>query len=84
MLSGSGPLAQIDVTFEDGSTQTLPLLNQPLEMKEGLSVTRVTWDQRRIVKSLRVTGAGGVTVRGLALIITLPTASSLCHRVAGG
>ncbi|HZY40532.1 MAG TPA: YfhO family protein, partial [Anaerolineae bacterium] len=29
---------------------------------------RVTLDQRRVVKSLRITGAGGVTVRGLALI----------------
>jgi hypothetical protein len=66
--SGRGPLAQIEATFEDGSIQTRPLLDQPLEMKDGLAVTRVTWAQRRIVKSLRVTGAGGVTVRGLALI----------------
>jgi hypothetical protein len=65
---GDGALAQVDVTFEDGSTQTRPLLDQPLEMKDGLSATRVTWDQRQIVKSLRITGAGGVTVRGLALI----------------
>ena len=64
----TGPLAQIEITFDDGSTQTRPLLDRPLEMKDSLAVTRVTWAQRRGVKSLRITGAGGVTVRGLALI----------------
>jgi hypothetical protein len=64
----AGTLAQIEITFEDGSTQTRPLIDQPLEAKDGLSATRVAWVERRGVKSIRITGAGGLTVRGLALI----------------
>jgi hypothetical protein len=61
-------LAQIEITFEDGSMQTRPLVDQPLEVRDGLSATRVAWVERRGVKAIRITGAGGVTVRGLALI----------------
>ncbi len=65
---GSGPLAEFEITFEDGLTRTLPLRDEPIETKEGRSVTRLTWDEPRRVKSLRVIGRGGVTLHGLALI----------------
>jgi hypothetical protein len=65
---GDGTLAQIEVTFEDGSTQQLEIRNQPVEAKEGRSAVRLTWGELRVVKSLRVTGAGGLTLNGLALV----------------
>jgi hypothetical protein len=66
--ASSGILAQIEITFQDGSTQTRPLVDQPLDVKAGLSATRVAWVDRRGVKAIRITGVAGVTVRGLALI----------------
>ncbi len=66
--AGSGTLAEIEITFKDGSTQTRPLVDQPLDVKDGLSATRVAWVDRRGVKAIRITGVAGVTVRGLALI----------------
>ncbi len=66
--ASSGILAQIEITFEDGSTQTRPLVDQPLDVKDGLSATRIAWVDRRGVKAIRITGAAGVTLRGLALI----------------
>jgi len=64
----AGVLAQIEITFEDGSTQSRPLLDQPLDVKNGLSATRVAWVEPRSVKSVRIVGDAGVTIRGLALI----------------
>ena len=63
-----GTLAQIEITFEDGSTQTRPLVNQPRETKDGLLATRIVWDQPRFVKGIRVTGSSDFELRGLALI----------------
>lgn len=64
----AGVLAQIEITFEDGSTQTRPLIDQPLDAKDGLSATRVAWVERRGVQGIRISGDAGVTIRGLALI----------------
>lgn len=64
----TGTLAQIEITFEDGSVQIRPLSDQPLEVKDGLSATRVAWVERRGVKAIRITGEAGVTLRSLALI----------------
>ncbi|MBI5563698.1 MAG: YfhO family protein [Chloroflexi bacterium] len=66
--ASTGTLAQIEITFEDGSTQMRPLIDQPLEVKGSLSATRVAWVERRGVKAIRITGDAGVTLRGLALI----------------
>ena len=65
---GTGTLAQIAIAFGDGVTQTLAVRDQPLETQGGLSVTRLTWNEPRQVKALRVTGVDGVTLHGLALI----------------
>ncbi len=64
----AGILAQIEITFDDGSTQTRPLFDQPLDVKDGLAATRVAWVERRGVKAMRIVGDAGVTIRGLALI----------------
>ena len=64
---GTGALAQFEVTFDDGSTQTLELRDQPIETKEGRSAARLTWTEPRRVIALRVTGIAGVTLHGLAL-----------------
>ncbi len=61
-------LAQVDVTFEDGAAQSLILSADPITTTNGLSVTRLKWAEPQIVKSIRVTGQGGVTIRGMALI----------------
>jgi hypothetical protein len=65
---GSGTLARIEVTFDDGSQQQLEVRDQPVESKEGRSAVRLAWDEPRRVKSLRVTGAGGLTLQGMALV----------------
>ncbi len=65
---GDGTLAQVEVAFADGSTQQLEIHDQPIETKEGRSAVRLTWDEPREVKSLRITGAEGLTLHGLALV----------------
>ena len=65
---GSGPLAQIDVTFDDGSQQQLEVRDRPIEVKEGRSAVRLTWDEPQRVKSVQVTGAAGLTLHGVALV----------------
>lgn len=65
---GAGTLAQIDLTFDDGTTRQLAMRDQPIETKEGRSAVRLTWDQPRRVTALRLTGVEGVTLHGLALI----------------
>lgn len=66
--SGGDRLAQIEVTFADGVTQTLALLNRPREIKDGLAATRLAWDEPRRVTALRVRGIDSFVLRGLALI----------------
>ena len=66
--ANAGTLAQVEITFEDDSIQTRPLVDLPLEVKDGLSATRVAWVERRGVKAVRIVGEAGVTLRGLALI----------------
>lgn len=61
-------LAQIEVTFDDGLTQTLPLVNEPVTTTNGLSVARLTWNKPGYIKSIHVTGEGGLTLHGVALI----------------
>ena len=65
---GDGTLAQIEIAFEDGSTQQLEIHDQPLETKEGRSAVRLMWDEPRQIESLRITGAQGLTLHGLALV----------------
>jgi hypothetical protein len=65
---GDGTLAQVEVAFADGSTQQFEIHDRPIETKEGRSVVRLMWDEPRQVKSLRVTGAEGLTLHGLALV----------------
>ena len=64
---GDGTLAQVEVVFADGSTRQLEIHDQPIETKEGRSAVRLAWDEPREVKSLRITGAKGLTLHGLAL-----------------
>jgi len=61
-------LAHIEVTFDDGLTQTLQIVNEPVTTTNGLSATRLTWNRPRYVESIRVTGEGGLTLHGVALI----------------
>ncbi len=65
---GNSTLAQIEVAFTDGLTQTLILIDAPITTTNGLSVARLTWDEPHLVNSIRVTGVGGLTVHGAALI----------------
>ena len=65
---GSGPLAQIDVTFDDGSQQQLEVRDRPIEAKEGRSAVRLTWGEPHRVKAVQVTGAAGLTLHGVALV----------------
>jgi hypothetical protein len=65
---GDGVLAQVEVVFADGSTRQLEIHDQPIETKEGRSVVGLKWDELRQVKSLRITGAEGLTLHGLALV----------------
>jgi len=65
---GSGPLAQIDVTFDDGSQQQLEVRDRPIEVKEGRSAVRLTWDEPQRVKAVQVTGVAGLTLHGVALV----------------
>jgi hypothetical protein len=67
---GSGPLARVVVTFEDGSTEQLEVLDQPSETKEGRSAVRLTWNDARRVTGLDVTGLAGLTLNGVALANT--------------
>jgi hypothetical protein len=64
---GAGALAQIDVTFDDGSQQQLAVRDQPIEMKEGRSAVRLSWGEPRRVKAVQVMGAEGLTLHGVAL-----------------
>ncbi len=61
-------LAQVKLTFEDGSTQLLELHDHPIETKEGRSAVRLSWSEPQRVKALQITGSGGLTLHGLALI----------------
>jgi hypothetical protein len=61
-------LAQIEVNFDDGLTQTLPLVNEPVTTTNGLSVARLRWNEPGYIKSIRVTGEGELTLHGVALI----------------
>jgi len=65
---GTGLLAQIDVTFEDGSQQQLEMRDRPIETKEGRSVVRLPWDDPRRVKAVQVTSVEGLTLHGVALV----------------
>jgi hypothetical protein len=65
---GDDALAQVEITFADGSTEQLEIHDRPIETKEGRSAVRLTWDEARAVKSLRITGAEGLTLHGLALV----------------
>jgi hypothetical protein len=65
---GSGTLAHIEVTFDDGSTQTLELRDVPIETKEGRSAVRLAWGEPRRVLAVQITGAAGLTLHGVALV----------------
>jgi hypothetical protein len=65
---GAGPLAQIEVTFEDGAQRQLEVRDQLNETKEGRSTVRLTWGEPRRVKAVQVTGADGLTLHGMALV----------------
>lgn len=65
---GGAALAQIDLTFEDGSTRQLSLPDRPVEAKEGRSAVRLAWGDLQRVKSLRITGLAGLTLHGMALV----------------
>jgi hypothetical protein len=65
---GDHALARIDVAFDDGVTQTLMLIDQPITTTNTLSVVRLTWNEPRFMRSLRMTGIDGVTIHGVALI----------------
>ncbi len=65
---GDGALAQIEIAFEDGSSQQLSLIDRPIETQEGRSAVRLVWGELRHVKSLRMTGVAGLTLHGLALV----------------
>jgi hypothetical protein len=65
---GTGALAKIDVTFDDGTRRQLEVRDQPIEAREGRSAVRLTWDEPRRVKSVQITGRDGLTLHGVALV----------------
>jgi hypothetical protein len=64
---GSGVLAHIAVTFDDGAQQHFEVRDQPVETKEGRSAVRLTWGEPRRVNAVQVTGEDGLTLHGVAL-----------------
>jgi hypothetical protein len=62
--------ASIDLAFSDGTTQTLRL-NDPCQGSsslEGLTACRLSWAGLKRVNSIKITGVGGITLHGAALI----------------
>ncbi len=71
--SGNSTLAKIDLVLDDNTTQMLTLTD-PCEgsvFSQGLTECQLTWGSPHRIKSIRVTGIGGVTLRGMALIDSL-------------
>ncbi|HZY45040.1 MAG TPA: YfhO family protein, partial [Anaerolineae bacterium] len=63
-------LASIDLKFADGTTQTL-MLNDSCEgssSSQDLTTCRLSWIGSKRVISIKVTGVGGITLHGAALI----------------
>ena len=65
---GDVTLAEVEITFEDGSSVTVPLTDEPIEQTDSLSMTRLRWDAAQRVSKVRIAGRGGLTLRGAALI----------------
>jgi hypothetical protein len=66
--SGDQPLAEVEIAFEDGTSQVLSLIDQPVAQADGLSVARLRWSRAQRVSTVKVRGRGGLTLRGVALI----------------
>lgn len=66
--SSASALAEVEVTFADGSTQLLRLIDEPLEVSAELAVSKVSWSRAQRVTRVRVRGASGLTLHGAALI----------------
>ncbi len=65
---GTGALAHLAVTFDDGTQQQFALQDQPVETKEGRSAVRVSWLDPRRVTAIQITGDAGLTLHGTALV----------------
>ncbi len=66
--SGDLTLAEAEVAFADGSTQILQLTAEPIAQSDDLAVMRLRWKEAKRVVAIRLRGAGGLTLRGVALI----------------
>ncbi|HET7087200.1 MAG TPA: YfhO family protein [Anaerolineae bacterium] len=65
---GEVTLAEVEITFEDGSSATAPLADEPIERADDLSMTRLRWEEAQRVSRVEVVGRGGLTLHGVALI----------------
>ena len=61
-------LAEVELTFADGRSLTLPLTDEPRGIADGLAVTRLRWSEAGRIASVRVRGLGGLTLHGVALV----------------
>ncbi len=66
--AGNFTLAEVEITFADGSSRALPLVDEPIARIDGLAVTRLRWGEAKRVSAVRVRGSGGLTLHGTALI----------------
>ncbi len=65
---GDVTLAEVEITFGDGSSVTVPLTDEPIERADDLAMTRLRWEDAKRVSRVEVVGQGGLTLRGAALI----------------